>query len=57
MTTTPETPRILLEARDVVKHFPIRTAKGKQQVQAVDGVSLQVRTGETLGLGGESGCG
>ena len=57
MTTTPETPRILLEARDVVKHFPIRTAKGKQQVQAVDGVSLQVRTGETLGLVGESGCG
>ncbi|MCZ3388945.1 MAG: dipeptide ABC transporter ATP-binding protein [Actinomycetia bacterium] len=48
---------MLLEARDVVKHFPIRTSKGKQQLQAVDGVSLQVRKGETLGLVGESGCG
>jgi len=50
-------PPILLEARNVVKHFPIRTPAGKQQVQAVDGVSLKVRTGETLGLVGESGCG
>jgi len=48
---------VLLEARDVVKHFPIRTPKGKQLVQAVDGVSLSVRAGETLGLVGESGCG
>ncbi|MSW41474.1 MAG: dipeptide ABC transporter ATP-binding protein [Actinobacteria bacterium] len=48
---------MLLEARDVVKHFPIRTPKGKQLVQAVDGVSLSVRAGETLGLVGESGCG
>jgi len=50
-------PAVLLEARDVVKHFPIRTSQGKQVVQAVSGVSLQVRTGETLGLVGESGCG
>jgi peptide/nickel transport system ATP-binding protein/oligopeptide transport system ATP-binding protein len=50
-------PAVLLEARDVVKHFPIRTAQGKQVVQAVSGVSLQVRTGETFGLVGESGCG
>lgn len=48
---------VLLEARNVVKHFPIRTPQGKQQVQAVDGVSLKVRAGETLGLVGESGCG
>jgi len=48
---------VLLEARDVVKHFPIRTPKGKQLVQALDGVSLSVRAGETLGLVGESGCG
>ena len=48
---------VLLEARDVVKHFPIRTPQGKQLVQAVDGVSLSVRAGETLGLVGESGCG
>jgi oligopeptide/dipeptide ABC transporter ATP-binding protein len=48
---------LLLEARGVVKHFPIRTSNGKKIVQAVDGVSLQVRAGETLGLVGESGCG
>ena len=54
--TTGQAP-VLLEARNVVKHFPIRTPEGKQQVQAVDGVSLKVRAGETLGLVGESGCG
>jgi oligopeptide/dipeptide ABC transporter ATP-binding protein len=48
---------VLLEAHQVVKHFPIRTSKGKQQVRAVDGVSLRVYRGETLGLVGESGCG
>lgn len=47
----------LLEARDVVMHFPIRTRQGKQVVRAVDGVSLSVMPGETLGLVGESGCG
>jgi len=57
VTTVPDQPQVLLEARDVIKHFPIRTSKGKQQVQAVDGVSLQVFRGETLGLVGESGCG
>ena len=56
IANTGEAP-VLLEARNVVKHFPIRTPEGKQQVQAVDGVSLKVRTGETLGLVGESGCG
>jgi peptide/nickel transport system ATP-binding protein/oligopeptide transport system ATP-binding protein len=50
----------LLEVRDLVKHFPIR--KGLLQrhvgaVRAVDGISLEVRRGETLGLVGESGCG
>jgi peptide/nickel transport system ATP-binding protein len=61
MSATGSAPRelgpVLLEARDVVKHFPIRTSKGKQLVQAVDGVSLVVHAGETLGLVGESGCG
>jgi oligopeptide/dipeptide ABC transporter ATP-binding protein len=51
----------LIEARDVVKHFPIRggalISHEIGRVRAVDGVSLQVRSGETLGLVGESGCG
>ena len=44
----------LLEAADLVKHFP---AGGGSVVHAVDGVSLTVRRGETLGIVGESGCG
>jgi oligopeptide/dipeptide ABC transporter ATP-binding protein len=46
---------------DVVKHFPVRSRSrhGEQGgfVHAVDGVSLEVRKGETLGVVGESGCG
>ena len=50
----------LLEARDLKVHFPVRTGLMLRQtaaVKAVDGVSLQVMPGETLGLVGESGCG
>jgi peptide/nickel transport system ATP-binding protein/oligopeptide transport system ATP-binding protein len=51
----------LLEARDLVKHFPLTRsfAWGREpaSVHAVDGVSLEVREGETLGLVGETGCG
>ncbi|HEX7526406.1 MAG TPA: dipeptide ABC transporter ATP-binding protein [Gaiellaceae bacterium] len=50
----------LLEARDLVKHFSVSgTAfrRGGEVVHAVDGVSLDVRSGETLGVVGESGCG
>ncbi|MFS0558691.1 ABC transporter ATP-binding protein [Brevibacillus sp. 179-C9.3 HS] len=50
----------ILEARDLKMHFPV--TKGILQrkvghVKAVDGVNLQVRRGETLGIVGESGCG
>jgi peptide/nickel transport system ATP-binding protein len=44
----------LLDAVDLVKHFP---AQSKAVVHAVDGVSLTVRRGETVGIVGESGCG
>jgi oligopeptide transport system ATP-binding protein len=52
---------VLLEAVDLVKHFAIRGGVVKRGtsdvVHAVDGVSLEVRRGETLGIVGESGCG
>ena len=54
-----EKSRILLEAKDLEKHFPVKDFFGrqKQAVRAVDGVSLAIRKGETFGLVGESGCG
>ncbi len=52
---------VLLELEDVVKHFPVKggafAGHSGAKVRAVDGVSLQVHKGETLGLVGESGCG
>jgi oligopeptide/dipeptide ABC transporter ATP-binding protein len=50
----------LLSVRDLVKHFPItRGVFGRTvgAVRAVDGISFDVKSGETLGLVGESGCG
>ena len=47
---------VLLRVEDVYKYFPIGGVGG-DVVRAVDGVSLEVRRGETLGLVGESGCG
>jgi oligopeptide/dipeptide ABC transporter ATP-binding protein len=48
----------LLEVQDLQVHFPQRQGLRKgQPVRAVDGVSFEVRRGETLGLVGESGCG
>ena len=55
-----ENNKVLLEATDLVKHYPIRGGvlmKEVASVKAVDGVSLSIREGETLGLVGESGCG
>ncbi|MDH4010956.1 MAG: dipeptide ABC transporter ATP-binding protein [Desulfobacterales bacterium] len=53
-------PKILLEATNIVKYFPIKGGvfmKEIAAVKAVDGVSLSIDEGETVGLVGESGCG
>ena len=58
--TTVTHPAPLLDVRDLRVHFPIRSGILRRQVgavRAVDGVSLQVAAGETVGLVGESGCG
>ncbi|MDX6720330.1 MAG: peptide/nickel transport system ATP-binding protein [Solirubrobacteraceae bacterium] len=51
----------LVEVRDLVKHFPLTQGvvfrRQVGAVHAVDGVSFDVRRGETLGIVGETGCG
>jgi oligopeptide/dipeptide ABC transporter ATP-binding protein len=51
----------LVQVRGLVKHFPITRGIIFQRkigaVQAVDDVSFEVRSGETLGIVGETGCG
>lgn len=50
----------LIEVQDIKKYFPIEGGflrKTIGYVRAVDGVSLSIKKGETLGLVGESGCG
>ena len=51
---------VLLQVRNLVKHFPVRKGvfgRVTGQVHAVDDVSFSIASGETLGLVGESGCG
>jgi oligopeptide/dipeptide ABC transporter ATP-binding protein len=60
VTTAGSNAPVVLSARNLRKYFPIRggffgTRVG--DVRAVDGVSLDIREGETVGLVGESGCG
>ncbi|MFE4370603.1 ABC transporter ATP-binding protein [Streptomyces sp. NPDC056835] len=53
-------PEPILKVTGLVKHFPITKGLLKRKVgavQAVDGLSFDVRPGETLGVVGESGCG
>ena len=53
--------KTILQVRDLHVHFPVRRGilikKTVAEVKAVDGVSLDVNSGETVGLVGESGCG
>ncbi|KMK68462.1 ABC transporter ATP-binding protein [Puniceibacterium sp. IMCC21224] len=65
--TLPDTPadkggpaQPLLIVRNLQKYFPVRggiLGGTRAMVQAVDGVSFEVKKGETLGIVGESGCG
>ncbi|MDR7455535.1 MAG: ATP-binding cassette domain-containing protein, partial [Armatimonadota bacterium] len=57
MTVVPPAPAPaapLMQARDVTVRFSVR---GGAVIVPVDGVSLEIGPGETLGLVGESGCG
>src|SRR5699024_10790779 len=58
---SPDNGQPLLDVKDLVMHFPLTQGIIFQRqvgaVQAVDGVSFNVKRGETLGLVGESGCG
>ncbi|RIY00252.1 ATP-binding cassette domain-containing protein [Aureimonas flava] len=51
----------LLEIRDLVKHYPVKgrgfLRRARERVHAVEGVSVPLCAGRTLGLVGESGCG
>ena len=60
MPETKQQEHYLLETRNLKVHFPVyggvfRRKTGK--VYAVDGVSVKVAAGKTIGLVGESGCG
>ena len=50
----------LLQVKNLVKHFPLKggvLGRVVDKVHAVDGVSFELHSGETLGVVGESGCG
>jgi len=50
----------LISIKELTVHFPVRQSlfgRARQVIKAVDGVSLDIFAGETLGLVGESGCG
>jgi oligopeptide transport system ATP-binding protein len=53
MTEQSPNGRALLEIKDLKKHFRV----GRDTLKAVDGISLEIERGETVGLVGESGCG
>jgi oligopeptide/dipeptide ABC transporter ATP-binding protein len=48
---------VMLEARDVARYFRTQSLRGERIARAVDGVDLQIRRGEILGVAGETGSG
>ncbi len=52
-------PQLLLKVQDLQVSYPVKGPLGRvsQRIKAVDGVTFDIRAGETLGLVGESGCG
>ena len=61
MTTNPSSDGVLLKVQDLKKHFKVGGGlfvnRQGRMLKAVDGVSFEIRRGETFGLVGESGCG
>ncbi len=61
MTAAPPRDDAIVEVRNLKVSFPVRSGslipRRIGEIKAVDGVSISVRRGETLGLVGESGCG
>jgi oligopeptide transport system ATP-binding protein len=60
MSATTTNNNVLLRVEDLMMHFPIYRGVFQRQVgavRAVDGISFDIKRGETLGLVGESGCG
>jgi oligopeptide transport system ATP-binding protein len=59
-TVAAQSPDTLISIRDLKVHFPVRgglLGTTIASLKAVDGVNLEIKRGETLGLVGESGCG